>query len=130
MMHHRLEPQAASKGARHTPPSRAATLCLEHPKPMDRDWAARLLAADGDGMALASSMQAMKVQTAAHCFLKSLSPADPAPPCCLQGAIEAAPPGVIMLELYPHSMPGGPAKAALLLRQLHSMGYTDMSHSG
>ena len=48
----------------------------------------------------------------------------------MQELLEAAPPKAIMLELYPHSMPGGPAEATLLLRQLYNMGYTVMSHSG
>ena len=48
----------------------------------------------------------------------------------MQDILDKAPPKVIMLELYPHSMPGGPAEATPLLRQLYNMGYTVMSHSG
>ena len=46
--------------------------------------------------------------------------------------LRGTPPGVVLLELHSqrldsHGFPGG---ALALLQQLHSLGYTDISHSG
>ena len=58
---------------------KAATLCLEHLKPADSDWAARQLGAHRDGLVLPPACKPCRCETAAHRCLECLSSADPVP---------------------------------------------------